>query len=328
MPLFAPPGGCDQLGLEPAGQQSCLNDCAADVFEYRRLIEGSEAGSSSGTEIAPSTTSSISGSATVSGFADAAAFTTSHKTAFAKAVADTLGGGVTHTQVTVTVADARRRKRSRRLADLAVSYTVTGLNATQATTAAATLDAVTPAAFVATLTEKMTAEEAVVPADLSISSIAATVLDERSGESDSTPHLRIGTVVSPPFMLLDSDTNMLSGYLLEMLGHMMERNFSRLEAGVRTTGGHFGKLNSADVIFDFSLSIAGDTHDEALTKLYGDDAAYDLILADVHVTPERTRVIDFSPAWQFTGLVPIRYASNKCWYPSDMRLIRAGTRSQ
>ena len=50
--------------------------------------------------------------------ADPAAFTAAHRTAFAKAIADTLRSGITHDQVTATVGFARLRERARRLASL------------------------------------------------------------------------------------------------------------------------------------------------------------------------------------------------------------------
>jgi hypothetical protein len=122
------------------------------------------------------TLSSISGTATVSGFANAAEFTEGHKTAFSKAVAATIGDDVTFEQVTVTVADARLRSRSRRLGDLAISYIVSGLTAADASVAADTIAAATPAEFLATLTTKMEADTALtIPVDMAVASIAASV---------------------------------------------------------------------------------------------------------------------------------------------------------
>jgi hypothetical protein len=135
----------------------------------------------------PTSSPSISGSATVSGFDNAAAFTVGHQTAFRKAVAATIGGGVSFEQVTVTatVADARLRSRSRRLADLAISYTVTFDTAqikllyfyhlAGASDAAATIAAATPAEFLVTLTTEMTTAAVTVPESMAVASIAASV---------------------------------------------------------------------------------------------------------------------------------------------------------
>jgi hypothetical protein len=97
-------------------------------------------------------------------------------TAFAKAVADTLGGSVTHDQVAVTVGFARLRERARRLASLAVSYYVTGLTKDQATSAASTVGSLSPAAFLSTLSFRMNVESANIPSGMFVESITANPL--------------------------------------------------------------------------------------------------------------------------------------------------------
>jgi hypothetical protein len=104
----------------------------------------------------------ISGSVTLSGFENAAAFTADHKLAFGTAIAEALGDDVTAAQVAVTVvmeitvAEATFRY-------LVVSYTVLGLNAAQATAATATISATTPASFLTTLKTQMAAQNVTPP---------------------------------------------------------------------------------------------------------------------------------------------------------------------
>jgi hypothetical protein len=153
------------------------DDTEADATDATVGDEGGSGTSEASNEGAAAlpTLSSISGTATVSGFANAAEFTEGHKTAFSKAVAATIGG-VLFEQVTVTVADARLRSRSRRLGDLAISYIVSGLTAADASVAADTIAAATPAEFLAMLTTKMEADTALtIPVDMAVASIAASV---------------------------------------------------------------------------------------------------------------------------------------------------------
>merc|ERR1711865_681148 len=123
------------------------------------------------------TAATISGSVTLSGFENAAAFTADHKLAFGTAIAETLGADVKAAQVAVTVAEVRRRlgttRVGRRLGtDLVVSYIVSGLTADQATAAKATITATTPATFLTTLTTKMTAQNVTPPTGMEVAAIS------------------------------------------------------------------------------------------------------------------------------------------------------------
>jgi hypothetical protein len=121
------------------------------------------------------TTSSISGFATISGFESVAAFTAAHQLAFRNVLAALFGDHVSSEQIEVTVADAALRSRSRRLGDLAISYTVSGLTAADASDAASTITNLEPATFLDALTTEMERTGESVPDGMAIASIEASI---------------------------------------------------------------------------------------------------------------------------------------------------------
>jgi ABC-type amino acid transport substrate-binding protein len=228
-------------------------------------------------------------------------FTEEHRNGFKQAVATTVG--VEAGQVAITSVSTAPSFRRQLAEGLTVNYEVSGLDTVKLSLVTASIAEIAGDAdsFSATLTSAFTAAGAAAqPSGFGV--VAYPVASESSSGS-MTPHLRIGTVVSPPFVLLDGPKNVLSGYLIEMFGHMVGQNLSSLVAGTNQTSGRFRAMNFT---FTFSIVVAGD-HEAAVAKLTAPSPEFDIILADMHVTPARTLVVDFSPSWQLSGLVPIRY---------------------
>jgi hypothetical protein len=115
-------------------------------------------------------------------------FDDAHQTAFANAIASTLGSDVSAEQVVITASLSQRRalrSDSRRLATLQIAYIVTGLSAEAATSASTVMTTTTPFAFAGALSDAL-AGEGLPEYTGVVSSISADVVSGAEGAKSAS----------------------------------------------------------------------------------------------------------------------------------------------